>query len=112
MFNCITLEKKEKIQKTCKHQYVEIISCSLVKGVFEHKNHYKKECKTCNILNCYDCNKFFKCESCYTYALDEKKYNVYQLDWKSKFITLVKYEDIECKICDRKFQQPIWFYEL
>jgi len=109
LFNYVTLEKQEEIQKTCKHQYVEITNCPLVKGNFEHKNHNKKECKTCNILKCYNCNKIFKCTSCYTYALDEKKYNNYQLDWKSKYITLEKYEDIECKTCNRKFQQPIWF---
>ena len=28
----------------------------------------------------YNCNKIFKCISCYTNALDEKKYNDYQLD--------------------------------
>ena len=39
----------------------------------------------------------------------KKKYNDYQLDRRYNYITLEKYEDIECKTCNRKFQQPIWF---
>lgn len=69
---------------------MEIKLCSMVKGEFVHKNHNKKECKSCNILKCYNCNKILKCASCYTYALDEKKYNNYQLDWKSNYIRLEK----------------------